>query len=207
MKLGNSAGKNKGKKYLKIKGNEKITAENQAKTDHFKDWFGENYLRLRRELIQKDTFDEDILNETFLRIHDKILYGGLVIKDYKAYFHRAFFTNYMQVTIDMAKGILSSIDGFDTTDNTEDDEALNKTKAKLEVDVMDYVFKKYPVRDFELFKMYVYLKPAITYVELSDMTGLPQSRISETVGKIRRDVRNNKPLSIRRKSVSKGFIE
>lgn len=207
MKLGNTAGKNKGKKYLKIKGNEVITAENQAKADHFKYWFGEKYAKLRVELIQKNTLDEDVMNETFLRIHDKILFGGLVIKDYKAYFHRAFFTNYMQVIIDLSKGILSSIDGVDTTDDAEDDAPMIATKVRLENDIFDYVYNKYSVRDFELFKMYVTLKPAINYEILSNMTNISQSRISETISKIRRDIRNNKVFLHRREANIRGWVD
>lgn len=207
MRLGNTAGKNRGKKYLKIKGTETITVENQAKADHFKYWFGENYQRLRREIIQKDTFDEDILNETFLRIHDKVLYGGLVIKDYKAYFHRAFFTNYMQVLIDTTKGILASIDGYDTADTSFDDMPMIKTKARLEVDILDYVFKTYPVSDFELFKMYVRLKPAVNYESLSEMTKIPKTRISMIVSRIRSDIRSNKEFLDRRKAIIKGIVD
>lgn len=103
MRMGNSGGKNKGKKYLKITGNETITIENKLKADVFVAWFGENYQSLKKELIQKETLDEDILTDTYLRIHDKILYGGLIIENYKAYFHRAFFTNYMQNVINQQK--------------------------------------------------------------------------------------------------------
>lgn len=206
MRLGNTAGKNKGKKYLKIKGTEEITVENQAKADHFKHWFGENYTRLSNELRQKDTYDVDIMNETFIRIYEKILFGGLVIKDYKAYFHRAFFTNFMQVTINMAKGILATIDGYDTVDDSDDDTPMIQCKAKLEEDVMNYVFEKYSVRDFELFKMYVSLKPAINYAELSKITNISQSRISETISCIRKDLRSCEEFIIRRRAIVKGFI-
>ncbi|WP_163267913.1 hypothetical protein [Dysgonomonas sp. 216] len=207
MKLGNTAGKNKGKKYLKIKGDEEITVENLAKSDHFKWWFGENYERLCNELKQKDTFDVDILNETFLRIYDKILYGGLDVKDYKAYFHRAFFTNYMQAVINMAKDMAASIDGVDVSDSSDDDAALTQAKACLEVDIMDYVLKKYSEKDFELFKMYVTLKPAVNYADLSVMTKMPQSRISERIGRIKKDLRSNEAFVERRKRLVKGFID
>ncbi|GAB6013209.1 hypothetical protein [Viscerimonas tarda] len=206
MKLGNTAGKNKGKKYLKITGKEEITAENQAKADHFKHWFGENYTRLRHELIQKDTFDEDILNETFLRIYDKIIFGGLLVLDYKAYFHRAFFTNFMQETINLSKGFMASIDGFDTIDDSDSDSELIRTKMQLESDILNYVYTNYPVRDFELFKMYVSLKPAINYAELSKITSISQSRISETIFKIRRDICKENVFVARRQSVVRGFV-
>ncbi|MDR1810536.1 MAG: hypothetical protein LBR34_09090 [Prevotella sp.] len=206
MKLGNTAGKNKGKKYLKITGKETVTAENQAKADHFKHWFGENYLRLRKELIQKDTFDEDILNETFLRIYDKVLFGGQVILNYKAYFHRAFFTNFMQETINLSKGLMASIDNYDAIDDSDSLNELIGSKIKLESDILDYVHDKYPVADYELFCMYVRLKPAINYAELSKITKVPQSRVSETIHRIRRDICSDNIFVARRQAVLRGFV-
>ena len=82
MKLGNSGGNNKGKKYLVIKGNEPITEENQIKGDAFNDWFARKYGSLRKNIKSKDTtYDDEIFHETYLRIINKILLGGLEIND------------------------------------------------------------------------------------------------------------------------------
>lgn len=199
MKLGNSGANNKGKKYIKIKPGAVATPENQVKADRFKTWFGETYTRLQTELINKDTYDEDILNDTFLRIYDKIRFGGLDIADYKAYFHRAFFTNFMQTTINQSQGTVTSIDGHDKIDDSEDDSDLILYKAQLESDIFDYVYLKYSLLEFELFKMYISLKPAINYAELANITSISQSRISEIISKIRKDVCRQKDFVSRRK--------
>lgn len=198
MKLGNSGANNKGKKYIKIKPGAIATPENQEKADLFKVWFGDLYSRLQTELINKDTYDEDILNDTFLRIYDKIRFGGLDIADYKAYFHRAFFTNFMQATINESKGLNTSLDGFDKIDNTENDAELILYKMNLEADIFDYVYQKYPLLEFELFKMYMRLKPAINYAELSSITSISVSRISEIISKIRKDVMKQHEFFMRR---------
>lgn len=198
MKLGNSGANNRGKKYIKIKPGAIATPENQAKADRFKKWFGELYSRLQTELINKDTYDEDILNDTFLRIYDKIRFGGLEIADYKAYFHRAFFTNFMQATINESQSLNNPLDGFDKIDNTENDAELILYKLNLEIDIFDYVYQRYPLHEFELFKMYIRLKPAINYAELSNITSISQSRISEIISKIRKDVCRQHDFVIRR---------
>lgn len=199
MRLGNSGANNKGKKYIKIKPGAVATPENQAKADLFKEWFGQLYLRLQTELINKDTYDEDVLNDTFLRIYDKIRFGGLEIADYKAYFHRAFFTNFMQINIQGSQSIVTPLNNHDKIDDSENDEELIRSKWELENDIFDFVYSKYPVHEFELFKMYVRLKPAITYADLSDITSLSQSRISEIISKIRRDISRQKDFALRRK--------
>ncbi len=200
MRLGNSGANNKGKKYIKIKPGDVATPENQLKADTFKEWFGSFYTRLQTELINKDTYDEDVLNDTFLRIYDKILFGGLDIADYKAYFHRAFFTNFMQINIQTSQSITTPLDNQDKIDDSESDEELIRTKWELENDIFDFVYSKYPIHEFELFKMYVRLKPAINYADLSGMTSLSQSRISEILSKIRRDICKQDKFVQRRKS-------
>lgn len=200
MKLGNSGANNKGKKYIKIKPGAVVTLENQNKADNFKKWFGSSYPRLQTELINKDTYDEDVLNDTFLRIYDKIQFGGLEIADYKAYFHRAFFTNFMQINIQSSQCNTVSLDNYDKIDEVENDEELIKSKCKLENDIFDFVYSRYPIHEFELFKMYVRLKPAINYADLSAITSISQSRISEIISKIRRDICKQNNFSERRKS-------
>ena len=200
MKLGNSGANNKGKKYIKIKPGTIATPENQAKADIFKEWFGTLYSRLQTELINKDTYNEDVLNDTFLKIYDKIRFGGLEILNYKAYFHRAFFTNFMQINIRESQGITTPLDNHDKIDDSENDEELIKNKWELESDIFDFVYSKYPIHEFELFKMYVRLKPAINYADLSVITSLSQSRISEIISKIRRDICKQNSFTQRRKS-------
>lgn len=200
MKLGNSGANNKGKKYIKIKPGTIATPENQAKADIFKEWFGTLYSRLQTELINKDTYNEDVLNDTFLKIYDKIRFGGLEILNYKAYFHRAFFTNFMQINIRESQGITTPLDNHDQIDDSENDEELIKNKWELESDIFDFVYSKYPIHEFELFKMYVRLKPAINYADLSVITSLSQSRISEIISKIRRDICKQNSFTQRRKS-------
>lgn len=200
MKLGNSGANNKGKKYIKIRPGAVATPENQYKADLFKQWFGQMYQRIQTELINKDTYDQDTLNDTFLRIYDKIRFGGLEIKDYKAYFHRAFFTNFMQLTINESQALTTPLENQDKIDESQDDSELIAYKMQLEQDIFDYVYQKYSVHEFELFKMYMSLKPAINYAQLSLITSISQSRISEIISKIRRDVCHHKDFKFRRKN-------
>lgn len=199
MKLGNSGANNKGKKYIKIKPGAVASPENQNKADKFKKWFGETYTRLQTELINKETYNEDILNDTFLRIYDKIRFGGLEISDNKAYFHRAFFTNFMQATINQSVSNIIPIDEIDSIDDEDNDEELFAYKTDLENEIFSYVYSHYPVQEFEIFKMYISLKPAINYAELANITSISQTRISAIVSKIRKDICNQNVFLARRK--------
>lgn len=203
MKLGNTGGKNKGKKYLKITGNEEITAENQAKANRFKEWFGNNYKRLQVELVAKRTYNEDILNDTFLRIHEKILYGGIDIVDYKSYFHRAFFTNYVQDSMKATKiehMIVSDEYAIDTLDETLDEIAEQQRKLQLYKDVLQFVQNQFNEADYSLFRTYVKLGNR-KYEVVADATNTPYEDTMNTISKIKKRIRQNKTFMYARQSM------
>ncbi|MDL2215303.1 hypothetical protein LJC00_03850 [Dysgonomonas sp. OttesenSCG-928-M03] len=203
MRLGNTGGKNKGKKYLKITGQEEITEENQMKANRFKEWFSRNYVRIQIELIAKRTYNEDILNDTFLRIYDKILFGGLDIADYKAYFHRAFFTNYVQENMkqqEIARMFVPDDHAVDTFDDTIEELRINQQKMQLYKDILHYVKDKFDEPDYNLFDAYVKLGSR-RYNSVCDLLQLSHETVSGTVGKIKRSIRSNHQFVSIRKSM------
>lgn len=193
MRLGNSGGKNKGKKYLKITGYEIITPDNRAKSDRFKEWFGKNYLLLQRELVQKGTPDEDTMNETFLRIYDKILFGGLEIADYKAYFHRAFFTNYTQNRMRHSKILQIHVsDEYATELPDEAIEAAEIEKEKRELcdSVLSFVKEKFDTPTYDLFITYLNTGQK-NYQDVVEQTLIPYEHVAQVIGGIKRKIKNN----------------
>lgn len=187
MKLGNSGGKNKGKKYLKITGNETITTENQLKANVFKEWFGQNYQLLKTELISKGTADEDVLNDTFFRLHDKILYGGLVIIDYKSYFHRAYFTNFMQSKINNQKDKEKSVlldDVLELVDPIETTNLSDTTVSKF----MKFAQTKYSFEQCLLLALYLKLG---SDKAVSIFTNMPYHKVTTKLTQYRKELRND----------------
>lgn len=203
MKLGNTGGKNKGKKYLKITGRETITPQNQAKANLFKEWFSKNYTRMQTEMIDKRTFDEDMFNETFLRIYEKILYGGLAIDNYKAYFHRAFFTNYVQESMKKLateRILVSDEYAVDTLDETLS--AIEEQQQKLDLyhEVLKYVRERFDEPCYKLFVAYVELGNR-RYEVVADATDIPHKSAAKIIGKIKRSIRKNPRLIHTRKQM------
>lgn len=101
--LGNSKGGNKGKKYFIRKNatEDMITVESQTSANNFVSWFVNVCLSIQREIKQKTNgkIDEDIFNDTYLKMHEIILYTNLQIKDHRGYFMRAYYTNITQKAI------------------------------------------------------------------------------------------------------------
>lgn len=218
MILGNSLKQNKGKKYITKNTLKEVSLENQLKADEFKEWFGSQYNILVAEQQRKQTLNEDILIDTFFKLYNKQQQSG-DIEDYKSYFSRAYFTNYFQNNIKEEKKKQNHIylnlidkeyeDSFNTLDiipiEDNDDkerelEKLNKTDELL-TETFQYITEKYTIQQFELFRMYMFLKPHISYKKLSDITNLSIKYISQTISTIKKDIQDNQELISKRKKL------
>jgi len=203
MRLGNLAGQNRGKKYLKLTGNETITPENQTKANNFAKWFSKNYEMLQRELVAKKTVDEDQMNDTYLRIYDKILYGGLEISDYKAYFHRAFFTNYVQHSIkrsEIERMFVDDDKAVELMDDEEDQEEIDRQKKILFDEIVDFIKECYTSEIYDVFLTYLRIGDR-SYEPVCLEMGLSRDYVLNIINKVRNRIRNNKELLRKRKSM------
>lgn len=152
------------------------------------------------ELCQKDIYDEDVVNDTFLRIYDNILYGGIDIEHFRSYFMRAYFTNLIQGNI-RDKRYSSISPYYDREDTSDYDPEIDLAQKQLEEDIFTYVYQRYQVHEFELFKMYVCLKPAVNYAALSELTKLKVHQIQFIVSKIKKDICRNREFTVRRRAL------
>ncbi|PXV62625.1 DNA-directed RNA polymerase specialized sigma24 family protein [Dysgonomonas alginatilytica] len=183
MKLGNTGGGNLGKKYLKIKGNEVITPENQLKVDAFNKWFSDNYLFLKKKITsQGGGFDEEIFHETYIRIATKIVYGGLEIKDYAFYFHRSYYTNAIQLAIKENRYADCEFIQFNIVDESEENIEIMKKQEETIQAIKDFVKTNYP-GDYDLF--IGNMIDGVTYPELSVKAGIKEYIIQKKISEIK----------------------
>ncbi|MDU1892237.1 MAG: hypothetical protein E6767_16255 [Dysgonomonas sp.] len=202
MKLGNSNGNNTGKKYFMRQrdSHKEPSAQNRKKAEQFNAWFAENYQQEANFLILKCTYDEDVFNTTYMRISEKILFSGIEIEDYKSYFHRSYYTNYIQDRMKENRyGPMPAYDCFEAHHANPHERERNQ--LILELDIFDYVYNRYELQEFELFKMYISLKPAVNYHTLAEITLVPAHKIQRIISKILMDIRGNKSLVNRYKEV------
>lgn len=187
MQLGNSNGDNKGKKYLKIKGDEPIKKENQHKLNLFNEWFTSSHLSLKNQLIAKNYFDEDVFNETYLRISMKILYGGLDIREYASYFHRAYYTNQIQISIKENRYIRVGLDNIkDSIDESNEQKEIMEKQEKLHAKIIEFIKTKFP-EDYELF--WLNMEEGIKYDELAEQLKIKAYIIQKRLCTVKDQVR------------------
>lgn len=187
----NSGGKNKGKKYKILKGDEVATPQSTKKARAFILWYGRNYERLRAKI---KAWDDEIATDTALKIYESIELKDLSIDSYKHYYFRAYHTNALKSKRDemTANVIFSSLSNNPNAVELEapalPEEAPPDDLETLKGVILDYVLTKYSPFDSSVFEIFVGLQPNISCRGLSIMLGLGTAQVYEIVTKIRRDV-------------------
>lgn len=175
MILGNSNGKNRGKKYFKDRDKNKDESLCfSGKVKKFDDWFVANMRSLKVQLFGKYPHpgNDDIFNDTYIRIYERIYYTGFDIADYKSYFCRAFYTNHIQ---ELTK--TNHYADIDYAENMGEESNINERELEikfiqLEDEIFEYVYEHFDLREYEIFKMYMRLKiqgKNMTYEVLADI--------------------------------------
>lgn len=196
MLLFNKNRNNKGKKYIRKK--KDIDLVFAEKAELFNQWFKDNHSPVMDYLKDCQHFDGDAFNECYLKIYDNVLYSGLEIENYRSYFIRSYFTILMD-----SKQKQNRFCEIQPNHDKEDIDPeyfseIDEKQKLLESDILDYVYSKYNIRDFELFKMYMNLKPAVNYSMLSEITGIKKHNIQRTISKIKKDLKDNQEFNRRR---------
>lgn len=202
MILGNSFGKNKGKKYfIRERDMDSIDYLYAGLAEDFNQWFERGQQSVVSQLKGKRVYDPDTFNDTYLKIYDIILFSGLKVQDYKSYFIRSYFTNCINGSVKENRycDLHPNYDVSDT-DSSQLVE-LDQQQKKLEDDILSYVYANYDLREFELFKMYVSLKPAVNYDSLAAITHVKAYSIQRIVSKIKKDLQDNADFVRRWKEV------
>lgn len=196
---GNSAGRNKGKKYVKLTGNEIATPEAERKAKRFLDWYGAMYNHIARKIRG---YNAEIATETMLRVYNDILYKGAHIKNYRAYFVKAYHTTKLKQDIEEARrrGMHISFDAPAEEDTTLsemiaapdfDYELHEEIVERINAEILDYVRAKFSPMEISIFEIYVGLQPAVSYTLMGELLGISANRIYLIVSAIKRDLSEN----------------
>lgn len=195
MRLGNSNGNNKGKKYLRKAEVDLVYA---MKADEFNSWMTDHYHQVMQFLKDKNIYEADVFSDTYEKMYEKIFYSGMIGDDYRGYFQRAYYTNYINNRVQNNRYI-ELWENYDKDDlDNEYFAELEAKHSQLEKDIMEYIYLNYRIREYEIFKMYINLKPAINYHSLAEITGMKYHHIQSIVAKIKSDVQRNKEFALRR---------
>lgn len=194
MKLGNTGGRNKGKRYVKLTGDETLTPEREEAVRLFAGWFNDNCENIKKRLIDKNAFDADVFADTYLKVYDAIAFKRLNPNNYSGYFNRAYITNKFSHDCRESERLAKHYD-INRAWNIPDeypgiDDTVIEIKGLTE-SILGYVSISYPPRDVSLFEIYIQAKPAMSYKELSRLTKVPYYIIAGSISAILKDIKES----------------
>lgn len=192
------------KKYLKITGNEIITAENQSKADHFTSWFVDNYSAIKNQLIQKRALDEDVLHDIYLSIHKRILFGGFTLEgNIMPYFMCAYYLQRLKRKVKATRTQSVEASFFDfikLADTSQEDIEVQEKENYLYQQIIDHVKAEYP-ESYHLFHLNMVADQKLSYEKLSKKEGLSEYAVGVKMRDIKQDLRSNTHLIDQRKAI------
>lgn len=185
------SGRNLGKKYKKLTGDEIATPASEARGAKFINWYGAAMVKFMRKRIRD--LDDETASETMLQIYNDIVYKDAHVKNYFSYYLRAYHTMRLKRAIEYTKYTertpLIEAQHEDITDNQFDSELYEAQADNLCAELLGYVRSNYTAREVSLFEIYTGLHPDVSYESMGEMLGISASLISNTISAIKKDLR------------------
>jgi len=187
-------GRNKGKKYIKLRGGEIATPENEARAQKFMRWYGYNVEYIRERLIFDHLYDDEVATDTMLYLYECIALKGLAIDKYKWYYLRAYHTNLLAAKKKRGESLKGIVYIDDEKVHAQllapdfDYAAYESAVDLLKGEILEYVRATYDPVAVSLFEIYVSLQPEMSYKKLAAMLGYPLQKIWPVIGAIRKDL-------------------
>lgn len=163
--------------------------ENEAKARAFMSWYGDNMDKLRYYVQGSGLeYDEDLFTDAFLRAYDAIARRGTSVKDNVGYFlqtYRATFLDSKKTPI-FGKVDERVVENLPASDF--DSDTYEEVVETINTEVLEYVRESYDEVAVSLFEIYVGLSPDISYKRMSNILGIPATKIWPVIGQIKKDL-------------------
>ncbi|MCC8089123.1 MAG: hypothetical protein LIO79_07660 [Rikenellaceae bacterium] len=163
--------------------------ENEAKARAFMSWYAANMDRLRHYVRGSGLeYDEDLFTDAFLRAYDAIGRRGTSVKDNVGYFlqtYRATFLDSKKTPIvgKVDERVVANLPASDF-----DSDTYEEVVETINTEVLEYVRESYDEVAVSLFEIYVGLSPDISYKRMSNILGIPATKIWPVIGQIKKDL-------------------
>lgn len=128
-----------------------------------------------------DGFDEDVYNDTILKVYDSILKGEDIEGDLVGYWYKSFKTNIKRYKDYSYEKNKDTKDVLEYLKGKEDEENRVNVYYSEISDILLKVKQKFDRKTFEIFRMYLLCN--VSYERLDELTGLDSK---ERISKVRR---------------------
>lgn len=184
--------------------------------DEFLQYINDNYDMLVNSLKKNGTFSEEIVQQTIIKCYDNIVKNNKIIKSHKDFFFWCCRNNFWCATNKQRKLDQKFLTNFfenDTEehfnedinvrdylqyliDNNENKEAYRQGIDDLFLFICEKIEQEFTSKEAMIWILYTKLKSQgkLTYQQLSDIIGLSNGIISNTINKINKYVQNDEEI-------------
>lgn len=176
--------------------------EAELKGQEFLNFIAKNEKRLKKNLKKNITYDpdlfDDIFQDTIIKAYNTIVSNNRDIKDYEQYFFTASKFNYIlkqNSEREKTKNRINIDDYFQKNDIEDIPYEENETTVTINK-IKEIISDEFNEEYSELYFDYMLLKVqgGMSYTKYSNLTGVPISKISEIVSKVKGYLKNNNEI-------------
>ena len=168
----------------------------------FDNWFGNNYYTLQK-YCERYNIEEDILNDVYINVHDRIERSGYTESYFMTYVKRSI--RNLRINEGKKNNGKHWID-YDNEDYATTVETKLREEEETDADTQQYredvmyfskmMFKYIENRQYNdewqfVFRCYYLMEGRMTYNKLNKMTGLDKSKCTRIIQTIKKDIRQN----------------
>lgn len=163
----------------------------------FDNWFSSHYYDVRKKMCYWANINEDAFHDAYLFLHTNLLFERKEIADFEPYF-MGYYRKIMLKSIRCESRYYHPEDIFFEflcdSEHVDMDDSL--ALDRLAHDILDFIKKKFPRNEYDMFKL-KHFESKCSYKDLSEYTGIPQSKIWKKVNAISNYICNNRDFAYR----------
>lgn len=178
-------------------------SDGEIKGRKFLEYVAKNEKQLKKNLKKNITFEnslfDDIFQDTIIKVYNTIVKNNKEIDDYEQYFFISSKWNFIlkqNYEREMVKKRVN-IDKFIEHNDVVDEPYSEIETSCLLNEIRDIIEDEFGFENTELYYQYMSLKSngGMSYTRFSEITGVPYSKISEIVCRIKGFVKNNDKIN------------
>jgi hypothetical protein len=165
-------------------------------------WVTENYTELLK-YCKNYRIEEDLLNDTYLNVRERIMRSGFTETYFKTYIVRSLRNLQINEAKKLKNKFYINVDNKDYETNIEntliENDEIEKDTMQYREDVMSLskmLFKYIETKAYDnemqfVFRCYYLMRGRMTYAKLTKMTGINKNKCTKIIQTMKQDIREN----------------
>lgn len=170
----------------------------EQKGQKFLEYVAKNINRLKKNLKKNITYDEnlfeDLFQDSILKVYNTIVKNNKEVQDYEQYFYISSKYNYIIKQNSKREKMKKTVELGDQYNDIEVEEYMEMDVEKIINELKEVITNKFDEDTAKLYFDYMSLKikGGMSYSKYAELRGIPTSKVSETISKVKQYCKSNK---------------